>query len=274
MLPILATIPVDGLAQTPPATQKPPVTTPAPATPPPTTPAPATQKPPAPKRAATTPAPTAVTFTVTDPTGAPLSDVRVNLLGGLDRSGSTGTDGTIKFDGMRPGPYRLRFAKEGFTLLEREIELRAGSPPPTPAVTLTPAPPPPAPPPPPKVEAPKAPAIPPPGKPVSLVTSDFLERNRPKSSEPQKVSTLACSGLAKTDIWQVLSNWPDRQHADAELALYVIGGNGTLRIDGHDVALEASSFASIPRGTTYSLLVRGRNALFMLATLVGEACTP
>jgi hypothetical protein len=274
MLPILATIPLDGLAQTPPAaTQKPPVTTP-PTTPPPATTPPATQKPPAPRRTTTTPAPTAITFTVTDPTGAPLSEVRVNLLGGLDRSGSTGTDGTIKFDGMRPGPYRLRFTKEGFTVLEREIELRAGSPPPAPAVTLTPAPPPPAPPPPPKVEEPRPPAMPPPGKPVSLVTSDYLEKNRPKSSEPQKVSSIACSGLANTQIWQIQANWPDRQNGNADIALYVIAGTGTLRMDGHDISLEASSFASIPRGTTYSLSPRGRNALFVLATLAGEACTP
>jgi hypothetical protein len=267
MLPLLAAAPLDGLAQTPPpVSQKPPVTTPAPPT----------QKPSTPRRP-TTPAaaaPTSITFTVTDPTGAPISDVKVNLLGGLDRSGSTGSDGTVKFDGMRPGSYRLRFAKEGFTQLEREIEIRAGTPPPAPAVTLSPAPAPPAPPPPPKVEEPKAPAMPPPGKAVSLVTSDFLERNRMNNNEPQKVSGIACSGLANTEIWQIQAAWPDRQHANAELALYVIAGTGTLRMDGHDIAIEASSFASIPRGTTYSLTPRGgRNALFVLATLVGEPCT-
>lgn len=265
MLPLLVAVPIDGRSQTPPPpAPKPPATT----TPPPT------QKPPAPRRAAptTTPAPTVVTFTVTDPAGAPLSDVRVNLIGGLDRSGSTGSDGTIKFDGMRPGPYRLRFTKEGFTLLEREIEIRAGSPPPAPAVTLTPAPPPPPPPPPPKVEEPKPPPMPPPGKAVSLVTSDYLERNRPRSTEPQKVSSIACSGLANTQIWQIQASWPDRQHGNADIALYVIAGTGTLRMDGHDISLEASSFASIPRGTSYSLTPRGRNALFILATLVGEAC--
>jgi hypothetical protein len=267
MLALLAAVPSRGLAQTPPPPQqKPPVATPAPAP---------TQRPPAPVRrpAAPAAAPTSITFTVTDPAGAPISDVRVNVVGGLDRSGSTGTDGTVKFDGMRPGQYRLRFTKDGFNLLEREIEIRAGSPPPAPAVTLTPAPPPPAPPPPPKVEEPKAPAMPPPGKAVSLVTSDFLERNRPKNTEPQKVSPIACSGLANTEIWQVLAAWPDRKHAESDLALYVIGGAGTLRIEGHDVALEASSFASIPRGTTYSLMPKNRNALFLLATIVGEPCS-
>jgi len=267
MLPLLAITPFDVLAQTPPPV--------APKVPAPATPTPQTQKPATPRR--TPPpatAPTTITFTVSDPSGAPLSEVRVNLIGSLDRSGSTGDDGTIKFDGMRPGPYRLRFTKEGFTPLEREIEIRAGQPAPTPAVTLTPAPAPPPPPPPPKVEAPKPASMPPPGKPISLVISDYLERNRPKNSEPQKVSSVACSGFANTQVWQIQASWPDRQSEKADIALYVVAGTGTLRMDGHDIALEASSFASIPRGTTYSLSPRGRNALFVLATLVGEACEP
>src|SRR5690606_8507092 len=83
------------------------------------------------------------TITVTDLSGAPLSDVRVNLIGGLDRSGSTQPDGTVRFDGLRPGTYRLRFSKEGYTLFERELEVRAGQAPPNISVALTPAPEPP-----------------------------------------------------------------------------------------------------------------------------------
>ena len=107
-----------------------------------------------------------------------------------------------------------------------------------------------------------------------MVMADYLERNRIKGSEPQKVSSVACSGLAKTDVWQIQANWPDRQHATADVALYVIAGTGTLHLDGRDIPLEASSFASIPRGTSYGLAPRGRNALFVMATLVGEPCSP
>jgi Carboxypeptidase regulatory-like domain/Cupin domain len=265
MLPLLAFAPLDGLAQTPPPpSQKPPATTPAP---------PPTEKPPAPRRpAAPAAAPTTITFTVTDPAGAPLDDVRVNLLGGLDRSGSTGTDGTIKFDGMRPGPYRLRFTKDGFMPLEREIEIRAGQPAPSPAVTLSPAPPPPPPPPPPKVEAPKAAALPPPGKAMTLAVPDFIERNFISGSQPQKVSPVACSGLANTQLWQIREPWADRQHAQSDALLYVIGGEGTLRLDGQDNSLQAGSFASVPRATSYTLTRRGRNPLIVLATVVGEPC--
>src|SRR5918997_5014920 len=91
---------------------------------------------------AATPAPAATmtsTITVTDLSGAPLSDVQVNLTGGLDRSGSTQGNGTIRFDGLRVGTYRVRFEKEGFVLFEREIEIRAGQPAPNPSVALSPA---------------------------------------------------------------------------------------------------------------------------------------
>ena len=200
--------------------------------------------------------------------------MRVNLVGGLDRSGSTGSDGTIKFEGMRPGLYRARFSKDGFTQFEREIEIRAGVPAPAPAVTLTPAPPPPAPPPPPKMEAPPKPAtsLPPPGKPMTLAVPDFIERNFIGGSQPQKVSPVGCSGLANTQIWQIREAWADRQHGESDALLYVVGGEGTLRLDGRDITLQAGTFASVPRGTTYALTRRGRNPLIVLATLVGEPC--
>src|SRR5262245_19892464 len=264
MLPLLAAVPANGLAQTPPSpTQKPPAAIPA---------QPQPQKPAAPRK--TTPpaaAPTTITFTVTDPAGAPLSEVRVNLIGALDRSGSTGSDGTIKFDGLRPGPYRLRFTKEGFTLLEREIEIKAGVPPPAPAVTLTPAPPPPAPPPPPK-EEPKPASMPPPGQPISMVLPDFIERNLISGSQPQKVSPVACSGMSNTQLWQVREPWTDRQHAAQDATLYIIAGEGLLHLDGRDTPVAAGSFAAIPRGMSYSLTRKGRSPLIALATLVGEPC--
>lgn len=224
-----------------------------------------------PRATAPAAAPTTVTITVTDLSGAPIPEVRVNLTGGLDRSGSTQTDGTLKFDGLRPGTYRLRFAKDGFVTFEREIEVRAGQPAPNPSVALTPAPPAPkAPPPPP--EPPKGAALPPPGKPLTLAVPDFIEKNFISNSQPQKVSPVGCSGLTNTVLWQIREPWTDRQHAGADAMLYVIGGEGTLRIEGRDTVVQAGSFASVPRGTSYSLTRRGRNPLIILATLAGEPC--
>jgi hypothetical protein len=215
--------------------------------------------------------PTTATISVTDQSGSPIPDVRVNLTGSLDRSGSTQSDGTIRFDGLRPGTYRLRFTKDGFTTFEREIEVRAGQPAPAPSVALTAAPPPPAPPPPP-AETPKPAPLPPPGKPMSLSVPDFIERNFITNSQPQKVSPVGCSGLANTVLWQIREPWTDRQHAGADALLYVVGGEGTIRLDGRDTPLMAGSFASVPRGMAYNLTRRGRNPLIVLATLAGEPC--
>ncbi len=41
--------------------------------------------------------------------------------------------------------------------------------------------------------------------------------------------------------------------------LYVVGGDGTLRLDGRDVQVAAGSFAVVPRGTDYGFTRRGRN---------------
>ena len=254
-LTLLLAVPVDATQQKPPA--------PAPPKPPVVT-----QKPRPPAQSSAT---TVATVTVTDQSGAPLTDVRVMLTGLLDRSGSTQTNGIVKFDGLRAGVYRLRFSKEGYTTLEREFEWRAGQPAPAPSVTLSTAPPPPAPPPPP---ASAKPSMPSPGKPVALSLPDFIEKNYITNSQPQKTSPVACSGLAQNVLWQIREPWENRQNDAADTMLYVIGGEGTLRLDGRDSALQAGHFASIPRGSSYSLLRRGRNPLIVLATLVGEPCQP
>jgi hypothetical protein len=254
-LTLLLAVPMDATQQKPPA--------PAPPKPPVVT-----QKPRPPAQSSAT---TVATVTVTDEAGAPLTDVRVMLTGLLDRSGSTQTNGIVKFDGLRAGVYRLRFSKEGYTTLEREFEWRAGQPAPAPSVTLSTAPPPPAPPP---TPAPARPSMPSPGKPVSLSLPDFIEKNYITNSQPQKTSPVACSGLAQNVLWQIREPWENRQNDAADTMLYVIGGEGTLRLDGRDSALQAGHFASIPRGSSYSLLRRGRNPLIVLATLVGEPCQP
>ena len=222
-----------------------------------------------PRAAASAPATTA-TITVTDLSGAPLADVRVTLTGSLDRSGSTQPNGTVKFDGLRPGTYRLRFDKEGYVLFERELVVQAKQPAPTPSVALSPAPEPPAPPPAP--EEPKETELPPPGKAITVNVPDFIGQNFITGSQPQKVSDVSCTGLAQTVLWQVREPWDNRSHASADALLYVVGGEGTVRLGTAEVPVEAGTFVQVPRGTTYAVTRRGRNPIIILATLVGEPC--
>jgi mannose-6-phosphate isomerase-like protein (cupin superfamily) len=247
---------------------------PQPAPPPQSKPAPQQTKPkpkPAPRRQAA-PVTAALTITVTDGRGGPLTGVMVRATGPVEREGAT-ENGTVRFEGLRAGNYRLRFSHDDFITLERDIIIASGQRALDQHVMLSDAekePPPPPPPP----EEPKPAPLPPPGRAVTVSVPDFVEQNLIGSSEPQKVSPLACSGLLQATLWQVRETWDKRQHDEADAMLYVVGGEGTLRMNDRDIPLSAGRFVSVPRGTTYGLSRRGRNPLIVLANLGGEACTP
>lgn len=239
-------------------------------------PAPAPTQPAAPRprpRAAPSTATAVLTITVSDPSGAPLVDVKVTAVGPVEREGITTAAGQVRMLGVRAGTYRVRFEKDGFYTFEKEVTWKAGTPAPISEATLTAAPPPPPPPPPPKIEAPK-PLVPdlPAGKATTMSLLDHIERNFISNKEPQKESLVGCSGGAQSWLWQVRDPWQNRKHPEAELMLYVVGGDGTLRLDGRDIPVAAGSFAVVPRGSDYGFTRKGRNPLIMLATLSGPPC--
>jgi mannose-6-phosphate isomerase-like protein (cupin superfamily) len=102
--------------------------------------------------------------------------------------------------------------------------------------------------------------------------TDWLEKNFISNREPQKVSSIGCSGLSEALVWQVREPWTGREHESAEAMLYVVGGEGTLRLEDREVSVGAGSFAVVPRGTSYGLTRRGRNPLILLAVLAGTPC--
>jgi mannose-6-phosphate isomerase-like protein (cupin superfamily) len=209
---------------------------------------------------------------VTGPRGATLPGVRVEVLGASDRNGNTNDSGQINFTGMQGGTYRVRFTGDEVITLEREITIRNGQI--TSAdVTLNPAPPPPAPPPP--APAPAAPAPPPVGPAGStqiLSVIDLVERELIGNSEPRRETLVACSGNTRTTLVQLTESQADRRYESAEISYYVVAGEGAVRISAKDMSIGASSFVSLPRGTTHSLARRGRRPLILLATLSGAPC--
>ena len=247
-----------------------------PAQPAPAQPAPAAPRP-RPRAAAPSTATAVLTITVTDASGSPLADVKVSAIGPLEREGVTTAAGQVRLLGIRAGTYRVRFERDGFHTFEKEVSWRAGTPAPVAEATLTAAPPPPAPPPAPA--APAAPAAPtfvpdlPSGKPSTMSLLDYIERNFISSKEPQKESLIGCSAGAQSWLWQIREPWQGRKHEAAEAMLYVVGGDGTLRLDGRDVQVAAGSFAVVPRATDYGFTRRGRNPLIILATLSGPPCS-
>jgi mannose-6-phosphate isomerase-like protein (cupin superfamily) len=192
----------------------------------------------------------------------------VTATGPLDRGGTTGPDGTLRLQNVRPGNYRLRFVREGSNTLEREITIRAGE---TASVdvSLTEAPPPPAPPEPVKVFTKE---LPPPGEPKVTPIPLFLEKNFIGGREGRKESALGCGATGAATLHQLRESWPSHTHDDADEWLYVVAGEGTLRIGTTEHKVQAGTFSAVPHTVAHALIPQGRNPLIIISTLSGPAC--
>ena len=213
-------------------------------------------------------------FTVTTPQGATLPGVRVELIGGSDRSGETNSSGQVTFPGLQAGTYRVRFSGERVISFEKEITLRAGQVGNfdiTLNAAAAPPPPPPPPPPPERDEAP-APQVGPAGEPRNLSIVDLIERDLIPNNQPRRDTLVSCSGNTRSTLVQLNQDQPQRLYDTAEVTYYVVAGEGSVKMDGRDIAIGAGSFVSIPRGTAHAIGRRGRRPLIMLATLSGTPC--
>jgi len=216
----------------------------------------------------------ALEIEVTSPQGTPLAGVSVRLTGTVEREGTTDEKGSLRFANLRAGTYRLRFDHETSISLERDLTIAASGRPAPVDVVLTEAPPKPEPPPPPPA-APAKPAEPerPVGEPRTLDVTAFAEKNFIGRSEPQKLSTVGCTGYQTTRILQLREPLADRVTADADETLYVVAGDATLRLGGTDRPLSPGALAVIPRGTTHTLSRRGRNPVIFISVVGGPPCS-
>jgi hypothetical protein len=204
---------------------------------------------------------------VTDSGGAPLSNVLVTVQGAADRSSRT-EQGRIAFEGIPAGNYRLRFDREGFIPLERELAARAGAPTDV-KVTLTAAPPVK---PVPCVEPPK-PAAPPPVvvNPMAMDLLGFIEKNY-IGREPGKTSPISCTPGGTASLIQVREPLDAPAHPDADHFLYVIAGAGAVRIGDRVEQLQSGVFTLIPRTMPHVFTAKGRSPLVVLSIKAGEKC--
>jgi mannose-6-phosphate isomerase-like protein (cupin superfamily) len=180
----------------------------------------------------------------------------------------------IVFRSMRPGTYRLRFEREGFTTLERDVVVRAGQPMSV-SAALTAAPVKPTPVLPPPVATAPTPPAPKPAprnvEPRELSIPDFLDRNL-IGGQPQKLSLLACAEGGTARLLQIRDPLSNEQHADVDELLYVVAGAGVLRIRNQDTRLNPGHFALVPRGIAHGLRREGRNPLIAVSILAGTPC--
>jgi len=301
LLSFVTTFAASVVAQTPPAkspsaqnsaTKTPPAqTAPAQAAPAPAAPAPEPKSQPAKTPPAATgqsqkPAPTTgrgaaasgtrtgLAMTVTDMRGGPLDDVHVELTGPMMRAGDTSGGGLLNFTGLQGGTYRLRFSGEAVTAFERELVLTTGKVN-TIEVPLSPAPPPK------EVEkivqvaapAPPSPAtkVGPAGMPQTLDLVALVEKEYERK-QPRRDSLVACSGNTRSQLTQLNQDQQPLLYENAELTLYVLSGEGALRMGGNETKVSAGYFASVPRNTSFVITRRGNKPLVFLSTLSGEPC--
>lgn len=265
--------PATGTQTPAPSTQKPGTTTqnPAPAQP---KPAPAAPRAQAPRRAAQ-PARSGMAITVTDPRGATIPGISVDVTGPTPRNGVTDPSGQINFPGLQAGTYRLRFSGDPVIAFEKEIVVRAGQVADV-DVMLNPAPvretvaaPPAATS---EVPEPPAAAIGPVGQAQVLSIVDLVERELISGSAPRKDTLVSCSGNTRTMLVQLNQPQAERVYEAAESLYYVVAGEGTVSVNERDVPVAAGGYVSVPRGTAHSIVRRGRRPLILLAVLNGEPC--
>jgi mannose-6-phosphate isomerase-like protein (cupin superfamily) len=216
--------------------------------------------------------PPAIAIQVTDAVGAPLPDTTVvTTTGVVSREGVTAADGSLQMINMRPGTYRLRFSREGSITLEHEVVLRAGETA-TIDVALSPAPPPEKAPEP--VAPPPATALGPPGDPKVTPVPLFLEKNFIGGREGRKDSLLGCTETGTATLHQLRDSWTAHTHDTAEEWIYVVAGEGILRIGTADQKLQAGTFSLVPHTVSHALVPQGRNPLIVISMLSGPPCKP
>jgi mannose-6-phosphate isomerase-like protein (cupin superfamily) len=220
---------------------------------------------------------TTARLVVRDRSGTALGDVRVVVSGPVSQEVVTDASGTASVGTIRDGSYRLRFERDGFITLERELIVANGQPPEI-AVALSAAPAPPPPPvvvaaPPPPPVAPPAPPVAsePSGPPVFVAIPEFLDKNY-IGRAPLKESVLGCLASSTTRVLQLHDALSEHAHADMDEILYVVAGEGTVRIHDSSSVVTAGSLSIIPRGVSHTIERRGRNPVIVLSTLSGAPC--
>jgi mannose-6-phosphate isomerase-like protein (cupin superfamily) len=213
-----------------------------------------------------------MTVFVTDQAGKPIPDVKTSVVDGpVDRSGTTDKDGVVRLSALKPGTFRLRFESKNYIAFEREIAVRAGQPVEV-EVTLNAAPATAAPPPP--AQAPAPPLQPSPvsgdesvGRAHAQYLADWIDQNLIGRNEPKKETVVGETKGAVASVLQVRDPVKDRSNADSDEFLYVIAGDGAVRVGGTTESVTAGWFIVVPRGTRYTVERRGRNPLIVLVVV-------
>ncbi|PYR58318.1 MAG: hypothetical protein DMF91_17490 [Acidobacteria bacterium] len=224
------------------------------------------KRPPQPRRP-----PTETQIIVRDQSGMALPGARIAVSGSMTRQATTGADGTAALAALADGPYRLRFEHEGFITLERELTMKGGQPGIIDVVlsaapTLSPA----RPPTPTPAPAPASAGAS--GEPANVSIPAFLDKNFIGLRDPLKESVLGCTAGGTTRLLQLRDPLAGHVHPNLDEVLYVVAGEGAVRLGDQTTAVSAGSLTVIPRGVAHAIERRGKNPLIVISTLAGGPC--
>ncbi|MGH9421120.1 MAG: cupin domain-containing protein [Thermoanaerobaculia bacterium] len=183
---------------------------------------------------------------------------------------TTGAAGTAIVPIAKAGLFRVRCERDGFVTLEREFTVGNGAWNPV-DVVLNAAPPPPPPPPAPAPKPAPAATVLPSGPPMTMSIPDFVDKNF-IGRDPMKESVLACKPMETVRLLQMRDNIASHVHDRVDEVIYVVAGEGAVRIGEQENAIHAGSLVFVPNGTEHGLERRGKNPLIVVSTLVGSAC--
>ena len=106
------------------------------------------------------------------------------------------------------------------------------------------------------------------GPPVIVSIPAFLEKNF-IGRDPLKESVLGCTADVTTRLLQLHDALASHKHADLDEVLYVVAGDGVVKLQDRQTPIAAGSLTVVPRGVSHEIERRGKNPLILLSTLAG-----
>src|SRR5436190_829110 len=206
-----------------------------------------------------------VTFAVlvSDPSGTPLPDAKVILSGPAARTRRT-EGGRAVFEGLPAGDYRFRFEKIGYVTFERQVTAR-GAKPIDVNVTLTP------------VDLPPLKSVGP--LPPQAVDAKFVVLDMPAFIEKNyvgraagKTTPLGCAAGGAGTLLQINDAVAQHTHDDADEFVYVVAGQGAVRLSDRQETLGPGVFLMIPRHIAHTLTAGPKKPLVLVSVRAGEKC--
>lgn len=129
-----------------------------------------------------------------------------------------------------------------------------------------------APPPPPPPPEPTKSLLP--GRPRVLSVPDTWDREKVRGRDKVKETVLGCSGATAARMIEFREDLAAHTHQEADEMLYVVAGEGSLKLGSSEQTLGPGDLAVVPRGMEHSLVHKGRTPSLLLLSIISDQLCP